>query len=231
MSRVSAWSRRRFVGVGLAVTIGCLGSAATAATQPRPRTFATAEEAFDYLHQVARSPRCVNCHGMYRGDGQRIPTVGDAMDPHPMNVTARHNPDGPSLGIKCTSCHGTENSPEPGGPPGVADRCPEWQMPMERGMTLARAISKKDLCKQWQAATPVSLEHAKKCGEQIPNTVPDFFVHHLERDRLIAWAFKPGEGREAAPGRLIDLVEAAKTWARKLTDPKWCDTLKEERPR
>jgi hypothetical protein len=227
MSRVSASSRHRWLGGALAV-IGCLGFAGTAATEPRARTFSTPDEAFDYLHQVARSPRCVNCHGMYRGDGQRIPTVGDAMDPHPMNVTAGHNPDRLALGIKCTSCHGTENSPEPGGPPGVADGCPEWQMPVDQRMTLDRAMSKKNLCKRWRAATPVSLEHLKKCGEPIPNTVTEFFVHHLEHDRLIAWAFKPGDGREAAPGRLIDLVAAAKKWAPMLTDPTWCDTLKEE---
>ena len=225
MSRLRS-SRRRWVGVGLA-TIACQALAVGAAAQPPTRSFSSPEEAFDYLHQVARSPRCVNCHGMYRGDGQRIPTVGDAMTPHPMNVTARHNPDGLALGIKCTSCHGTENSPEPGGPPGAADDCPEWQMPEDRRMTLARAMSKQHLCKQWQVATPVSLEHAKKCGKPVPSTVPEFFVHHLAQDRLIAWAFTPGDGREAAPGRLIDLVEAAKKWAPMLVNPTWCDTLTE----
>lgn len=231
MSRGSASSRRRFIGVGLAVTIVCLGSATTAATEPRTRTFSTPEEAFDYLHQVARNPRCVNCHGMDRGDGRRMPTVGDAMAPHPMNVTAQHNPDGLALGIKCTSCHGTQDSPEPGGPPGVADGCPEWQMPIRPMTVLWPAMTKRQLCAKWRDAVEQSLLRPPLCPGPRPKTARDFFVEHIERDHLIEWAFTRGPGREPAPGSFKQLKAAARMWAPTLEDPAWCESIKEERSR
>lgn len=238
MNRVSAWSRR-WIGVGFAVTIGYLSFAGTAATEPPARSFSSPEEAFDYLHQVARNPRCVNCHGMYRGDGQRVPTVGDGMTAHPMNITARHNPAPPcgpgenerpaALGaLQCTSCHGIVNSPDPGGQPGASDDPLPWQMPTRRITRLRPDIPKRELCENWQAAIRESIEHEERCGRPRP-TMAEFFLHHIGRDGLIAWAFRPGLGRSAAPGSLRDLIGAAEKWAPILSNPTWCRTMKEGR--
>jgi len=224
--RPSGW-----IGLGLAVTIACLGFAATTAAEARPRSFASPEEAFDYLHQVARNPRCVNCHGLYRGDGERIPTVGDAMAPHPMNVTARHNPNVPGspLGTTCTSCHGTENAQTPGGPPGALDKPFPWQMPTRSITRLPPDVSKQNLCKTWRAAVQHSVDHREPCGDKVPRTAAEFFVCHIGGDALIGWAFAPGPGRTPAPGSLADLIRAAEKWAPMLADATWCDTIKERR--
>ena len=225
MRRLGA-SSRRFLGIVIA--IAGLGVGREAGAQPA--SFADPESAFAYLHEVAKHPRCVNCHGAFRADRQRMPTIGEARPaPHPMNVTARVNvvPQGGPVGIKCTSCHGTENSREPGGPPGAASACAEWQMPTAPSMTLDRGISKRELCRRWQVGVRESFAHAGNCPTPKPRSVSEFFVHHIEHDGLIAWAFAPGPARAAAPGSLEQLKAAARVWAPALENEAWCQTLKD----
>ena len=222
MSRLG-WSRP--LGLGVTLGIACLASTVAVMAQSRPRPFDSPEAAFDHLHQVARSPRCVNCHGMYRGDGQRIPTVGDAMTPHPMNITDAHNPPAArSLGLTCSSCHGTANSSTPGGPPGAPEQ-PLWQMPTRDNTQLPPDISKRQLCENWAAAIRETVNEERRRGAP-PRPASKVFVHHVGHDKLIEWAFSPGEGRTPAPGGFPRLVEAAEKWAETLEDPKWCATLK-----
>ena len=239
MNRVGRSSARRWAGIGMTTVIVCLGFTREAWTEPAHQLFRSPEAAFAYLHAVATHQRCVNCHGTDHA-GQRVPTVGDTMALHPMNITERHNPRkqcptpeernrlAPLGAIKCTSCHGVENSREPGGPPGAWDAHLEWQMPTRDITRLQRGMSKQALCRNWHAAIQERVKQAEQCpGKKL--SASELFTAHIAEDGLIAWAFDPGPGRTPAPGSLERLKAAARIWAPMLESDTWCHTLEKDR--
>jgi cytochrome c553 len=171
-----------------------------------------AKEAMTYLHAVAMHPRCMNCHGRVH-DGRLVPLVGDGREPHPMNITDRHNPDtrSPRVGLACISCHGRTNSPQPGGPPGARV---DWRMPTHEDNRLWPDRGRVELCDQWQKAIRELIAREKK---EPPQPFEERVIEHFRDDPLIAWAFDPGPGRTRAPGSPAQLVSMAVTWARWLT--------------
>ena len=225
MTRDAGPSRVGSVAFAIMLALGGLGSGRDVGAQTA-RDPSAVERAFADLYETATHARCVNCHGTAEG----IPTIGESQAvPHPMNITLRHNPGG-SLGNTCATCHQIDNSRDPGGPPGARSACAKWQMPKERSMALSRTMTQYDLCRGWQEGVRLSFAHAPACGTAKPGTLAEFFVHHIENDGLIAWAFRPGLDRESATGGLNRLKTAARIWAPTLETPAWCDTLKETPP-
>jgi mono/diheme cytochrome c family protein len=193
--------------------IGMLAIAVRAGAFDSPR------DAFAYIYKVATHPRCVNCHGTGEGAASR-PLVGDAMEPHPMNVTISHNPP-QSLGIECGTCHGDRNLPERGTPPGASNTRMSlaWQMPRDDAMRVwpiltARALSEGQkqaaLCRTWNRFLTTRGQAE--------------FRHHIADDPLIEWALTPSPARAAA-GEPRRLGEAVDTWIRWLGGGGSCDDL------
>jgi hypothetical protein len=207
------------------------------------------QQAFEYLYEVAVSPRCVNCHGDVTRAGHHVPLVGDDMRPHPMNISCVHNPRHPLVerercaeagdvapGLSCTSCHGRTNRDERGAPPGAYAEALKpplpWMMPTRRLVILKRfpraatSESKVELCKQWRAGILLLAEVTQSAYDQdIPGSrtkVGNTFIHHMHEDALIAWAFTPDEGRSRAPGSFEKFAKAATLWGEWLKTGREC---------
>ena len=175
-------------------------------------------EAFQYLHKVATHPRCMNCHGQIVNE-VHVPTVGDSLKPHPMNITSKI----PELGMDCTGCHQKQNLPGKHMPPGAANNLMPtflWHMPQE-SMILSKDMSQQDLCELWtdnvKNKNRGSLDDLVKLRKE--------FMHHVEADPLIHWTFNPGNGRTPAPGSREKLVGAMDVWISWLEQGHDCSEL------
>jgi hypothetical protein len=137
--------------------------------------------------KVLQHPRCLNCHP----DGDR-PSQGDG---YPHQPAVDRGPDG--LGVttmRCATCHQATNF-DPGRVPGN----PKWRLaPIEMAWqkrTLAQ------ICEQVK-------DPARNGGHGLPE-----IVEHMAKDELIGWAWKPGAGREPAPGTQPAFGALVKAWA------------------
>jgi hypothetical protein len=157
-------------------------------------------ELFLRAFEVFSHPRCSNCHP--RDDRPRQGTSTRHI--HAMNVQRGEEKTGGDAaggygrpGMECRTCHQEANGMLPGSPPGAHN----WRLaPKEMGWDGLTAI---ELC--------VHLHDLADRGVKI-------FDHILgsndnkKIDPLVAWAWKPGPGREAAPGELKDFVEILTWW-------------------
>jgi len=192
--------------------------------EAREAVFSDGISAFQYLFSVAKSPRCVNCHGTVdRSSKIHFPTVGDLRQRHAMNIDSRF----PSLGGDCTSCHQKSNLSLPRYPPGAFN--PErpdflWHMP-PASMILASIQSPRELCELWTDPNRNAKTPGSKGGiDNLPLFRREFLLH-TSTDPLIEWAFQPGPGRAPAPGSKVLLVEAMSSWIEWLEDGHRCQEL------
>jgi hypothetical protein len=133
---------------------------------------------FDQAVTVFQHPRCLNCHPA----GEQ-PHQGLDMHRHLMNVQRGAHDEGAS-GMRCATCHGEENnrfSNVPG--------APKWKLAPKN---LAwEGLSKGDLCRRLKdPKNPVLFAEGKTKEE---------FIKHNAEDKLVAWGWNPGAGREPAP--------------------------------
>ncbi len=97
--------------------------------------------------------------------------------------------------IPCGTCHGTVNSPLPGGAPGAEG----WALaPVEMQWALR---SPREICEQ--------LRDPARNGGRTLIEVADHVVH----DPLVVWGWSPGPGRAPAPGTPASLSDAIIAWA------------------
>jgi len=183
----------------------------------------TSENAFKYLHSVATHARCANCHGVVENGVQR-PTIGDARQNHPMNISSANNMrftvkdgrfinTGSSLPVNCSSCHQSKNGEKFGMPPGAAnDLMPGfvWHMPPPT-MVIDKGITPRDLCHNWLDPKKNSFL-AYRGGREDMKTFKKEFEHHVNDDPLVRWAWAPGIGRTPAPGTHQDFARAMSVW-------------------
>ncbi len=142
---------------------------------------------FDEMTKVLQHPRCLNCHPV----GDR-PTQGMDMHVHQMNVQRGLHDDG-NVGMKCTTCHQVENN-EGAGVPGA----PHWKLaPKSMGW---QGLTKRELC--------LAIKDKKKNHGM---TLAQLIVHNGE-DKLVAWGWNPGAGREPVPGTQKEFGELTKKW-------------------
>jgi len=137
--------------------------------------------------RVLRHPRCLNCHP----DGDR-PSQGSGY-PHQPPVQRGDDGHGVSA-MRCATCHQKANF-DPARIPGH----PEWHL-----APLSMAWQHKslaDICGQ--------LKDASRNGGRTLNQI----VEHVAHDSLVGWAWKPGVGREAAPGNQASFGALIKAWA------------------
>lgn len=183
----------------------------------------SAENAFQYLFQVATHPRCANCHGVVE-DGLHKPTVGDERISHHMNVSSLNNlrllvkdgkfvQSGENSPVNCRTCHQDKNGDEAGMPPGAAnDLMPGfiWHMPPAT-MAISRDMTPEQLCNNWlNPATNSFL--AFRGGRDDMKTFKKEFLHHVKDDPLVMWSWEPGPERTPAPGTHKDFANAMSIW-------------------
>ena len=157
-------------------------------TQNATRTNHDASVAY-FMKMVAviQHPRCLNCHP--RGDQ---PTQGMDMHTHLMNVWRGPDSHG-AAAMKCAACHGSENNPNSGVP-----GAPSWSLaPKSMG---------------WVGLNPSELCRAIKDPKKNHGKTLEQLIHHNGEEKLVAWAWSPGSGREPAPGTQKEFGENTRRW-------------------
>ncbi len=156
---------------------------AVAASELRPlEAFATIEDKsersralFLEASRVLLHPRCANCHP----DGDS-PLQGMEGQPHYPPVT-RGPGDKGVVGLECTSCHQDKNM-ELARVPGA----PNWHLAPREMAWVGK--SPRHICEQMK-------DPARNGGKTLAQ-----IVEHNAHDELVGWGWRPGDGREPAPG-------------------------------
>jgi hypothetical protein len=145
---------------------------------------------FTALVPVLRHPRCMNCHST--GD---FPRQGDDGHPHAMEV--RRGAEGHGVTAeKCTTCHQDHNLAGAHLPPGA----PNWGLPPASTPMI------------WQGLTDGQICQSIKDPKRNKNRNLDQLVEHLTEDKLVMWAWNPGEGRTAVPMSHDEFAAKVKQW-------------------
>ena len=149
-------------------------------------------KAWDKIHAVLSHPRCANCHTQDQSPRWGSEAAGTAKI-HPMMVM--RGPDGKgNPGQRCTTCHGEANATKENAPPGA----PGWHLaPVEMvwfGKTSA------EICAQ--------IKDPARNGNR---TLADI-AEHVKNDKLVAWGWAPGPGREPAPGSAQETFNLLEEW-------------------
>jgi hypothetical protein len=137
--------------------------------------------------KVLGHPRCLNCHP----DGDR-PSQGSG---YPHQPPVQRGDDGHGISaMRCTTCHQKANF-DPAGIPGH----PEWRLaPASMGW---QHKSLAEICAQ--------LKDPSRNGARNLNAIAE----HVTHDSLVGWAWKPGAGREPAPGTQAEFGALIRAWA------------------
>ena len=147
---------------------------------------ASAWKSFEYVHQVAMSPRCLNCHVK-----DEVPKQGENGQPHIMGIVGRSR----DLGLACTGCHQDKNFDDAIKPPGAKG----WQLPpVEMGFD--DKTTAQELCEQWT--------NPKTNGEK---SLEDLLAH-AKTDAMVIWSWQPGGIRMPAPGSHPQFVKHFEDW-------------------
>jgi hypothetical protein len=145
---------------------------------------------FSSFVSVLRHPRCMNCHSQ-----GNFPRQGEDGHPHAMNV--RRGTDGHGVTAeKCVTCHQDHNLAGAHLPPGA----PNWGLPPASTPMI------------WQGLTDGQICRSIKDPKQNKNRNLDQLVEHLTEDKLVAWGWNPGEGRNAIPMSHEEFVSKVKAW-------------------
>ena len=166
----------------LPVVAACLPQQQEASNLDGPQAFANhaagdvrAAALFGEAAKVIMHPRCVNCHPA--GDS---PKQGDDRRIHRPAVTRGAGNLGVP-GMQCNACHQARNF-DPGRIPGA----PHWSLaPQEAAW---EGLDASAICEQ--------LKDPQRNGGRSLEDI----VTHMREDALVAWAWRPGRGRQSAPG-------------------------------
>jgi hypothetical protein len=139
---------------------------------------------------VLRHPRCMNCHST--GD---FPRQGDDGHPHAMNVRRGAGGHGVTA-EKCGTCHQDHNLDGAHLPPGA----PDWGLPPASTPMI------------WQGLTDGQICRSIKDPRQNRNRSLDQLVEHLTEDKLVIWAWNPGDGRTPVPMPHDEFAGKVKQW-------------------
>ncbi|MBC7899734.1 MAG: hypothetical protein H7070_06735 [Saprospiraceae bacterium] len=152
-----------------------------------------AKAAFNDVAAVFFSARCANCHPA--GD---IPTQGDEMIPHTMNVTRGKEGKG-VYGQTCTTCHQNENLAGDHMPPGTSK---DWHMPPADQKMVFQGLTAGQLCRNFK-------DPSKNGGHK---TLREAMDHIQKKDPLVTWAWDPGNGRTMPPMSFEEFSAKVEEW-------------------
>jgi hypothetical protein len=139
------------------------------------------------MSRVLLHPRCANCHPS--GD---VPLQGMDASLHDPPVV-RGPDDRGVVGMECAGCH-QEHNLDYARVPGA----PEWHLAPLSMAWVGR--SPHDICEQIKDPE----RNGKKTLAQI--------IEHNAHDKLVAWGWQPGAGREPAPGTQAEFGELSRAW-------------------
>ena len=154
---------------------------------------AGARAAFLDVYKVLMHPRCLNCHPA--GDA---PLQGDDSHLHFQNVQRGEDGKG-KYALKCANCHQDANLPGENLPPGN----PTWQLP------------KKDIPLVFQGKSPRELADQLKDAKRNGGKTLDQLLEHVTHDKLLLWAWEPGDGRTRPPLSHDDFARRFREWVEK----------------
>lgn len=190
MASFPMYSRPAFAGLLLLASTAGAQEPSTMAPDPDVGLPLWAE-----IYEVFSHPRCANCHvdddhprwsGLHYG----------ATRVHGMNV--RRGTDGSgfgNVGLRCTACHGSENTPVLHGPPGAEN----WHLaPAEMAW--------------WEKSSRQVCEQIKDPERNGGRTLAEV-AEHVRDDPLVRWGWEPGGGREPAPGSPEETYSKLVAWA------------------
>lgn len=146
---------------------------------------------FEEMGKVLRHPRCLNCHP--RNDR---PRQGDDMSAHQPPVI--RGPGGLGApGMRCSTCHGTDNVPYKTGDGSMPGHEPWLLAPSSMGW---KGKSLADICRQ--------LKDPTRNGDR---TLEELYEHN-RHDGLVGWAWNPGEDKTPAPGSQQQFGALTRAW-------------------
>lgn len=143
--------------------------------------------AFLEASRVFLHPRCANCH-----PAGETPLQGTDARVHDPPVV-RGKDDHGVVGMRCESCHQDHNlalARVPG--------APGWHV-APREMT-------------WVGKTPHQICEQLKDPKRNGGKTLAEIVEHNAHDKLVAWGWSPGHGREPAPGTQAELGKVVALW-------------------
>lgn len=147
---------------------------------------------FTEAGKVIQSPRCLNCHPV-----QRQPTQGDDLHAHVPFIQAGAENHGPK-GLPCMSCHGPQNVATLGSKIRTVPGDPHWALAPVSMAWQGKSIG--EICAQ--------IKDPKRNGGRTLTQIHE----HMATDHLVGWAWRPGEGRAAAPGTQEQFGSIIKVW-------------------
>ena len=137
--------------------------------------------------RVLQHPRCLNCH-----PAGNQPTQGSG---YPHQPPVQRGDEGFGVpGMRCSTCHPEANF-DPAGVPGN----PVWHLAPLSMAWQQRSLG--EICAQVK-------DPARNGGRTLEQ-----IVEHMANDPLVGWAWKPGGGREPAPGTQAAFGALVKAWA------------------
>jgi hypothetical protein len=153
------------------------------------------------IHEVFSHPRCANCHvgpdnvPIWSGS-----SYGPRARPHGMNINGGASRDGTEY-IPCGSCHQTHDQAQlPHGPPHARDAAAWVLAPVEMQWF---GKSSAEICAQIK-------DPARTRGRSIAA-----IAEHVEHDKLVAWGWDAGPGREKPPYSAADVAKFLRQWDEK----------------
>ena len=146
---------------------------------------------FEEMFVVIEHPRCLNCHPV-----DDSPRQGMDMTMHNPPVVRGDGGMG-APGMRCSTCHGTENVAYATGEGSIPGHEPWHLAPIEMGWI---GLTSAEVCAQ--------LKDPERNGDR---TLAELHEHNAE-DGLVGWGWHPGEGREPAPGTQAIFGELTQAW-------------------
>jgi hypothetical protein len=170
--------------------VACLVLTACASRKSEALAGDRAEQSRSYFLQASKvflHPRCANCHPA--GETPLQGAEGRVHDP----PVRRGKDDHGVVGMRCDSCHQDHNL-DLARVPGA----PEWHV-APRAMT-------------WVGKTPHQICEQIKDPKRNGGKTLAQIVDHNAHDKLVAWGWSPGHGREPAPGTQAELGRIVAAW-------------------
>lgn len=147
---------------------------------------------FTEAARVIQHPRCLNCH-----PADRTPTQGSGLHVHVPAIRADQAGHGPP-GLPCNTCHQAQNTP--------TNVQPIQSIPGHAHWMLAPASM------AWQGAKTADICRQIKDPARNGGRTLEKIHEHMAQDTLVGWAWRPGPGREPAPGTQKAFGELIAAW-------------------
>jgi hypothetical protein len=141
---------------------------------------------FSEVAKVIMGPRCMNCHPA----GDRL-TQGNDMHPHQPPAWRAAGP--------CQTCHTERNYT-------LMERATYQSIPGHPRWDVA------PIEMAWQGKSAGEICQQLKDPQRNGGRSLELLHEHLAKDDLVAWGWRPGEGRDPVPGTQERLGELVRAW-------------------